>query len=295
MAWILVDESSLCRGVEGILDDDGDVLVEHREDCRRIDDLRTEVAKLHGLDEREFVDDVSRIDDTWIGSHEAIDIGPYFKHVGIQSSSNNRSSIVRTATSQVSHFASFGIATDESAEHNDRVGTRETLTNEWIGEVEVADVFGEDLLCLDDFTTIDMLSILDDGGNDAARYTLAVADNRTKGAGRKFADQEDTFVDVLQFAERLVEKQLDAFELLTFKQAGNNVEMTFEYELEFIAEGLVANRRFLSSSNETVGNSTKGTDNDNDRFGATFDDLFYILDACNGAHRGATKFEYVHI
>ena len=104
-----------------------------------------------------------------------------------------------------------------------------------------------------------------------------------------------SLVDVLQFAERLVEEQFDAFELLTFKQAGNNVEMTFEYELEFIAEGLVANRRFLSSSNETVGNSTKGTDNDNDRFGATFDDLFYILDACNGAHRGAAKFEYVHI
>ena len=47
-----------------------------------------------------------------------------------------------------------------------------------------------------------MLGILDDGGNDAARYTLTIADNRTKGAGRKFADQEDTFVDVLQFAGR---------------------------------------------------------------------------------------------
>ena len=71
--------------------------------------------------------------------------------------------------------------------------------------------------------------------------------------------------------------------------------MTFEYELEFVAEGLVAYRRFLGSSDETIGNSTKCADNDDDRFSATFDDLFYILDACNGAHRGAAKFENVHI
>ena len=55
-----------------------------------------------------------------------------------------------------------------------------------------------------------MLGILDDSGNDTARNTFAVADNCAKGAGRKFANQEDTFVDVLELAERLIEEQLDA-------------------------------------------------------------------------------------
>ena len=121
---VLVNERSLGRGVEGILDDNRDVLVEHREDSRRIDDLRTKVAKFHSLDERKLVDDVSRIDDAWVSGHETIDIGPYLKHVGIEGSSNNGSGVVRTTTSQIGHFSSFGIATDETAQHDDWVGTR---------------------------------------------------------------------------------------------------------------------------------------------------------------------------
>ena len=269
--------------------------MEHGEDGRGVDDLGTEVAKFHGLDERELVDDIGRIDDTRVGGHEAIDVGPDFEHVSIQGGSNDGCGIVRATTSEVGHLARLAVTADEAAQHDDGIGPRQAFAHQGIGEVEVADVLAVHLLRLDDVAAIDVLGILDDGGHDAARDALAVAHHGAKGARRQFADQEDALVDVLQFAERLVEEIFDVVELFAFEQAADHVEMTFEYELEFIAEGLIAHRRLLGGGDKTIGNSTEGTDHDDDGFGTALDNLFYILDAGNGAHRGATKFEYMHI
>ena len=66
-------------GVEGILDLDRNILDADRIDGRRIDDLCTEVTKLHSLDIRQLVDGIGRLDDFGVGSHETVDVGPYFE------------------------------------------------------------------------------------------------------------------------------------------------------------------------------------------------------------------------
>lgn len=52
------DERARRFGVEGVLDQDGDVAVVDREDRGRIDHLRAEVAQLHRLFEAQPVDDI---------------------------------------------------------------------------------------------------------------------------------------------------------------------------------------------------------------------------------------------
>ena len=258
--------------------------MEHGEDGRRVDDLRTKVTELHGFNERELVDDVGRIDDTRVGGHETIDIGPNLEHVGIKGGCDDGGRIVRTASSQVGDFARLAVTADEAAQHDNGIWPRQTFAHQGIGEVEIADVLSIHLFRLDDVAAIDVFCILDDGGDDAAGDALAIAHHCAKGAWRQFANEEDALVDVLQLAECLVEEIFDAVELLPFEQAADYVEMTFEYELEFIAEGLVAYRSLLGGRDKTVGNSTEGADHDDDRFGTALDNLFYILDAGNGTH-----------
>ena len=94
MSGVGTDQRARGSRVEGVLDDDRYILMIYREDCWRVDDLCTEVAELHSLDKRQLVDDVSIVDDTRVGCHEAIDIGPYLEHLCLKGSSHDGSGIV---------------------------------------------------------------------------------------------------------------------------------------------------------------------------------------------------------
>ena len=78
-----IDYCSLAAGVEGVLYLNGDVCLEYRVYCRRIDNLRTEVAELGCLNVAQVAYGVGIVDDAWVGCHEAVHVGPYFKAVGL--------------------------------------------------------------------------------------------------------------------------------------------------------------------------------------------------------------------
>ena len=78
-----IDYCSLAAGVEGVLYLNGDVCLEYRVYCRRIDNLRTEVAELGCLNVAQVSNGVSVVDYTRVGSHESVHVGPYFKAVGL--------------------------------------------------------------------------------------------------------------------------------------------------------------------------------------------------------------------
>ena len=86
-------------GIESILHPDRDILDAYGVDGRRINDFCTEVAELHRLDIREFVDGVSRLDDSRVSRHEPIYIGPNLQHVGTERRSNDAGCIVASSTS----------------------------------------------------------------------------------------------------------------------------------------------------------------------------------------------------
>ena len=145
----------------------------YREDCRRVDDLCTEVAELHSLDKRQLVDDVGIVDDTRVGCHEAIDIGPYLEHLGLKGCSYDGSSIVRTTATKVGDFACDAVGRDETAHHDDwalafGLDLVPHCHDIRIGLFEVADVLVPVLGGLDDIAAVDPCGTLDDCGNDAA-------------------------------------------------------------------------------------------------------------------------------
>ena len=67
--------------MEGVFDTDGDVLDADGVNRRRIDDLCSEVAKVHRFAVCEAVYGVSRGDNARIGRHKPVDVCPYFQFV----------------------------------------------------------------------------------------------------------------------------------------------------------------------------------------------------------------------
>ena len=88
-------------GVKGVLHPNGDVFDTDGIYRRRVDDFRTEVAKLHGLDIAQFVDGIGGVDDARVGCHEAVHVRPDLQNLCIESCSNNTGGIVRTSASKV--------------------------------------------------------------------------------------------------------------------------------------------------------------------------------------------------
>ena len=108
-------------GIEGVLDFDGDILDTDGIDSRGIDNLGTEVTQLHSLNIRQLIDGVSRLDDLRVGSHEAIDVSPDLQHVGIEDGSNDRGSVVTSATSQIGGLVAVAVTGNKARNDVDLV------------------------------------------------------------------------------------------------------------------------------------------------------------------------------
>ena len=266
-----------------------------REDGRRIDHLGTEVAQLHRLDEREFRYDVRRVDDPRVGSHETIHVGPYFQQFGVQGSGNDSGGIVRSASTQVGHFARLAVARYETAHDGDARVAREVAYDVRVGGLEVTHVLVEHLDGLDKFAAIYPLGIGDDLRHDAAGDALAVTHHGTERLGRQLADEEDATIDVVQFLEGLADEEFDIRQGLSVQQTIHHIIVALADELKVLRVGLIARGGFVGCSDEPVGDTTQGRNDHDDRFLTFFYNLLDILDACNGAHRRATEFQYVHI
>ena len=93
---------------------DGDVLDADRINCRRIDDLCAEVAKVHCFAVREAVYGVSRGYNTRVGCHKAVNICPYFQFVSSQFCGQYRGGVVRASPAEVGGHAGGGVACDEA-------------------------------------------------------------------------------------------------------------------------------------------------------------------------------------
>ena len=101
VGYLRLYDGALGVRIECVLDADGDVLHADGIDGRGIDDLCAEIAKLHRLYIAKFVYGVGSLDDTRIGGHESVYVGPDLKNVCIEGCSNDGSRIVRSATSEI--------------------------------------------------------------------------------------------------------------------------------------------------------------------------------------------------
>ena len=197
-------------GVKGVLHLDGYILDADGINRRRVDDLCTEVAELHGLDIAELVDGVGRLDDLRVGSHEAVDVGPYLEHLGIEGGSDDGSGVVRAATAQVGGLVAVAVAGYEARHDEYGLGCviategAEGLLDELRGELGVEHVLALLILGAYEVAGIHAHAVLHQGGHDVRRQSLAVADDGILGLGTQVVDEVDTIVDAAQLVEELV-------------------------------------------------------------------------------------------
>ena len=96
---LVFDNRSGVGRIERVLHSDRYILHAHGIDGRRIDNLGTEVAKLHRLYITQLGDGVCSVNHPGVGSHESVDIRPYLKCLGVESGSDDRSRVVASASS----------------------------------------------------------------------------------------------------------------------------------------------------------------------------------------------------
>ena len=94
-------------GIERVAHQDGDVAHTHGKDGGGIDHFSTKVTQLGGFVVREFVDGERRGDNSRIGRHKTIDIGPDFEHFCSESGGEDGGCVVRSATAKIGGAAAF--------------------------------------------------------------------------------------------------------------------------------------------------------------------------------------------
>ena len=137
--------------VEGVLYLDRYILDADGINGRRINHLRTEVTQFHRLYVREFVNGVGTLDHLRIGCHEAIHIGPNLKYLGIEYSSNDGCSVVRTTTTQIGRLMGVTVASHETWNNINLIVVQflERLFHQLGGQVSINHMFALFLLCAD--------------------------------------------------------------------------------------------------------------------------------------------------
>ena len=142
--------STLSLRVEGVLYLNRYVLYANRIYRRWIDDLCTEVTKLHSLYVRQFPDRVGTAYDTRVGSHEAINVGPYLKDIGVEGCRKDCCGIVRAATTEVGGLATLLVFRYEARHQRYAWQGCECLLYEFVRLLSSKHMMSLLVLCLDE-------------------------------------------------------------------------------------------------------------------------------------------------
>ena len=162
-----------------------------------IDNLGTEVTKLHRLNITQFINGVGSLDNTWVGSHETINISPYLQDLCIESSSNNRCGIVRTAPSQIRSLHGISVTRNEARNHSHLWYVFESFLDKLVRQLRIQRVLSVLLFRTDEITAVHALAALDEHA-----LTRRRADARKVGERHGYHDRAGTGRD--QHDQRVV-------------------------------------------------------------------------------------------
>ena len=177
--------------------------------------LGSEVGQLGGFFEADDLDAVRLRADVGIGGHHAIDIGPDFDDLGIESGAEERGRVVGAAAADGGLHAIFGGA-DEAADHGHASGLEHGSDDRLTAGVDLLDV-GDGLGVLavgdHDLAGVDQRGVHahdgEGGGAHLARQALAVADDVIGCARRKLADGGDAAQQLVEGVEFLLQGAME--------------------------------------------------------------------------------------
>ena len=201
--YLILDNGTRSIWIEGILYLDWDIVDTNWVDSRRVDNLCTEVAKLHSLNITQFVDRISWFDDTWIGCHKSIYVSPDFKDFRIQCSSNDSSSIVTTTTTEVGGTFCIFVAADETRNERNARKVSESILHQFVSQLAVEGMFplAIEASCLDEVTWVKPLGATNQCGNNLRAESFSIAHDSILSLLAEVVNQIHTEVDALQLFE----------------------------------------------------------------------------------------------
>ena len=265
--------------------------MENRIDGRRIHHLSAEVAKFHCLDKSELIDNVSRADNARVGSHKSVDICPNLKFLGIESRSNECSSVVTTATTQVGYLAGVLIFGDKSRHHCHlacEIG--KGLLYEFFGKHQVGIVLAKLSICLHILARIEVHSAIDDTSNNGARESFAIAHHDVAGAVGEVLNERNAAEYVAQFLEQRFHYATHFSLFLGRDHSRYHIFVTAYYLFELLQILGIALRSQLCSIDEFIGDSTQCRYYHYHLLVASFNYRFHMLQTVYCSNRCASKF-----
>ena len=287
---LILDNGTGSIGIEGILDEYGDMLDTHGIDGGRIYHLGTEVAEFHSLHITEFGNHIGCTDDTWVGRHEAIHIGPYLQHTGIQYCSDDAGCVVATASAQIGHLTAYGIGADKSA-HQTHLGNRlPVLLHQARRKVHGQAILSSLDLSLDESTAVIPLGVLHQVGHDATADALSIRDYGCQRLGAKVTNQIYTLIDAAELLQEVMhDSQQRLPDIAVSNDSVDHILMPLSYLPErFLIQGVTFHCH-LGCSYQLIGDTSQGTYNHDDRLLLSLYNSLYTQDTVYGTYRCPAK------
>ncbi|CDB12074.1 unknown [Bacteroides sp. CAG:633] len=290
----LLNDGTFALGIESVLYQDRNVLVADGVDGRRIDYLGTEVTKFGSFHVAQLLDGVGSGDDTRIGGHEAVHIGPDFQTVGIERSGHNGCRVVRTSAAQVGHDARRLVGSNEARYQRTAGQFAEGLTHQAIGLVGIENVFREFLFCLDELTRVAPFGPCQTCRNER-RQAFAIAYDGVAGLLRQVFYQVYALKDVLQFVEQLAHFALQGHLLFACRNNFlHHLDVAVDYFLEFVLVRSVACRCQPRGIEQLISNAAQGRYDNDDRLVDRFHYFLHTQDTACGSYGRTAKLHYFH-
>ena len=209
MAALPLDDGAGSVGIEGVLDQYGDVLGADRVQGGCVDDAGSEVAELHGLGVAELVDGVGGLDDLWVGCHEAVHVGPYLQDLSPELGRQDAGGVVGTSAAQVDDVTSVAVAGYEAGDHCDAAEACEGVAYQFPGEFGVGYLLVARLVGVDELQGVVKHGTLDQGADYPGRQSFSVTFNFEEGLVGKALQDEGAEIEVLESGKQGIQLFLE--------------------------------------------------------------------------------------
>ena len=231
-----------------------------------MDDFCSEVAELHGLLVRQFIDGVCLLDDLGVGGHESVDIRPYFQHFGIEGCGKDRSGVIASATSQIGDVARVTVLCNEAGDKGDAGKVGESSGHEPVGKFRVEISFALLLFRLDKRACIQPLGATDEHCHNVRAEAFAIAYDCILGLVTEVMDEIHTVIDRPELLKKTVYLAGQFFTVLWIGDDGiYHPVMAVHHPVELRPPVLVAFQCHPRRGKKLVGNAAQGTDHHDDR------------------------------
>ena len=206
------DARALASGVAAIEHQDGNVLLDRRQNSGRMQHLGAKVSQLGGLLKADDLDAQGVGADAGIGGHDAVHVGPYLDGLGGERAAEQGAGEIGAAAAQGGGDAGL-VRGDEAAHHRHLAqdGEREQRV---LGALFNDCVLGSGLLKLrvgdDDLARVHVGGVdapfAEGRGDHAAGEALAITDDQVGDARGKFENRRQAAQNLIQGVEFLVDE-----------------------------------------------------------------------------------------